>query len=61
MSQAKGYVNSDLLQTLAELLQPLKKRSYAALQIEAYCKVLDVGCGPGIDTIPMAHLIGPGG
>jgi ubiquinone/menaquinone biosynthesis C-methylase UbiE len=31
------------------------------MQIKTGDKVLDVGCGPGIDTIPLAHLVGSTG
>lgn len=61
MSQTKGHADSQLLRTLAELLNRAKQRSYALMQLQPFDKVLDVGCGPGTDTIPLAQLIGPKG
>jgi SAM-dependent methyltransferase len=61
MSQPKGYVDTPYLQTTAALLQPFKQRSYALMQLQTGQKVLDVGCGPGSDTLPLAHLVGPTG
>jgi ubiquinone/menaquinone biosynthesis C-methylase UbiE len=38
-----------------------KQRVYAALHVGPGRKVLDVGCGNGADTIPLATLVGPTG
>lgn len=59
--QAKGYVDSAYLQTTAELLQQFKLRSYAWMDIQPGQTVLDVGCGPATDTIPLGRLVGPAG
>lgn len=61
MSQAPGYVDPHYLQTAAQLLQPLKQRSYQLLQLNSGQRVLDVGCGPGIDTCAIAESVGPDG
>ena len=61
MSTPKGYVAPDYLQAAAKLLEPFKRRTYALMQIQPGHKVLDVGCGPGTDTIPLAALVGPTG
>lgn len=61
MSQPKGYVDSGYLQSVADLLKQTKERSYLLMRIQPGHQVLDVGCGPGSDTIPMAHLVGSTG
>ena len=61
MTQAKGYVDPQYLQLLAELLQAHKQRTYELLRLQPGARVLDVGCGPGTDTLPLAARVGPGG
>jgi len=41
-----------------EPIKSLKRESYALLGLREGARVLDVGCGPGIDTIAMAELVG---
>ena len=38
-----------------------RQQMYEALRLEPGYAVLDVGCGPGTDTIPLAAIVGPGG
>ena len=61
MNTPKGYVDTEYLQAMKKLLGRLKERTYSYMQIKTGDKVLDVGCGPGIDTIPLAHLVGSTG
>ena len=41
--------------------QDRKKRVYAAMHVQEGDRVLDVGCGPGTDTLPLAQIVGPTG
>lgn len=61
MSQPKGYVDSEYLQAAARLLHPAKERSYVLMQMQPGHKVLDVGCGPGTDTITLGQIVGSTG
>lgn len=61
MDTPKGYVDPDYLRKFGEYLNQLKQRSYDCMQIETGHKVLDVGCGPGTDTTPLAQLVGSTG
>ena len=61
MTESKGYVNAPYLQAAAAQLQATKQRSYAAMHVHAGQTVLDVGCGPGIDTCALAALVGSTG
>ncbi len=56
-----GYVGVEYLRKAAELLGKDKSRSYELMQIKPGNRVLDVGCGPGIDTLPLAQRVSPTG
>jgi ubiquinone/menaquinone biosynthesis C-methylase UbiE len=61
MSVPKGYINTESLQIVANVLSGIKRRSYDFMHITTGDKVLDLGCGPGTDTIPLAPLVGKSG
>ncbi len=61
MDQNKGYVDPAYLRIAAEQVAQIKRKSYAAMHIQPGDRVLDVGCGPATDTVPMASLVGSAG
>ncbi len=54
-------MDTSYLAKAAQLLAPIKQRSYALMRIQAGQTLLDVGCGPGIDTVAMGQITGPRG
>lgn len=61
MSLDNGYVTADYLKQVAERLRDFKQLSYRHMAIEAGDRVLDLGCGPAVDTLPLAALVGEEG
>jgi ubiquinone/menaquinone biosynthesis C-methylase UbiE len=55
------YADVQYLQAAVDLLRGAKLRSYELLQVQEGQQILDVGCGPGIDTVALAQRVGPTG
>jgi ubiquinone/menaquinone biosynthesis C-methylase UbiE len=54
-------VGPDTLLRLAALTRGLKRRVTRLLAVANGNRVLDVGCGPGVDTVSMARFVGATG
>lgn len=61
MTKPPGYVDSAYLDAAARLAAGGKLLSYERMLLAPGAAVLDVGCGPGTDTIPLAQRVGEGG
>jgi ubiquinone/menaquinone biosynthesis C-methylase UbiE len=63
MADEQGYHMGDTLylETAARFLREEKQLTYTAMHIQPGQRVLDVGCGPGVDTIALAVLVGESG
>jgi len=56
-----GYVAPDYLEATAKIVAPIKAHSYAEMRLMAGQRVLDVGCGIGIDVMALAQMVGSAG
>jgi ubiquinone/menaquinone biosynthesis C-methylase UbiE len=56
-----GYVAPDYLAATARIAAANKAQSYAQMQITPGQRVLDVGCGIGVDVLALAQLVGAHG
>lgn len=61
MTDSPGYVDPAYLDAAARLASGGKLLSYERMQLAPGASVLDVGCGPATDTIPLARRVGPRG
>jgi ubiquinone/menaquinone biosynthesis C-methylase UbiE len=61
VKENKGFVTAEYLKKIAQDAKQIKNRSYELMQLTADSQVLDVGCGPAIDTLPLSEYIGGGG
>ena len=60
-SENPGTVSSDDVRRLALMTVGLKRRIRALLDLAPGQRVLDVGCGPGLDASAVAESVGPAG
>jgi SAM-dependent methyltransferase len=58
MTQGMGYVDPAYLDAAARLAAGGKRLSYERMRISPGATVLDVGCGPGSDTLALADIVG---
>ncbi len=56
-----GYVAAEYLEATARIAAPIKSRTYEEMRAQPGHRVLDVGCGIGIDVIELAQRIGSTG
>ena len=61
VKENKGFVTAEYLKKIAKERKQIKSRIYELMQIHPDSQVLDVGCGPASDTIPMSEFIGVSG
>jgi len=63
MADEQSYHMGDTryLETAAQFLRDEKQLTYTAMHLQPGQRVLDVGCGPGVDTIALAELVGESG
>ena len=61
MELERGYVDADYLSAAVRLFAPIKSRSYERLELAESARVLDLGCGPGLDTVELARRLGARG
>ena len=54
-------IDADYLRRAATLLKELKETTYRRMEIRPGHRLLDAGCGPGVDTLPLAALVGEEG
>lgn len=56
-----GYIDADRLELLAQGTSHIKQRCLELMAVQLGHRVLDVGCGPGIDTLVLAEEVGSDG
>jgi ubiquinone/menaquinone biosynthesis C-methylase UbiE len=60
-ARAPGYVDAASLGSIAEFADAIKRRAMAMFDPRPGQRLLDAGCGPGLDTAALVPLVGPRG
>jgi len=61
MPRSAGYVSPQYLKNVAAAIRPFKVKTYDLMNIKNGDRILDIGCGPGIDTIELTKYVGISG
>jgi ubiquinone/menaquinone biosynthesis C-methylase UbiE len=61
MGYTQAHKTQEYLRLVAEMVAKHKRRTYELMQLQSGHTVLDVGCGPGTDTIELGRLVGSAG
>jgi ubiquinone/menaquinone biosynthesis C-methylase UbiE len=61
MNNHQGYVDKGYLENASQVFKEIKSHSYEQMAITSGDRVLDVGCGPGIDVVGLANRVTTGG
>lgn len=61
MSDFEKNITAEYLRKIADVMKDINEFSYQLMRLDEITSVLDAGCGPGADVIPMAKLIREGG
>src|SRR5262245_54315371 len=56
-----GSLDAEQLVTVASLTAPVKRRMVKLLAARRGHRILDIGCGPGLDTLTLGKAVGPTG
>ena len=56
-----GYVNTNHLDAAAVLVADIKQQSFDRMALKRGARVLDLGCGPGTDTVALGRMVGSHG
>jgi SAM-dependent methyltransferase len=56
-----GSLDAEQLVTVASLTGPVKRRMIELLAPRRGHRILDIGCGPGLDTVALGKAVGPTG
>lgn len=61
MPEPRDSIDTKYLNVLADLLKQDKQRTSTWMHLQPGQTGLDVGCGPGTDTLPLAQVVGKSG